>query len=282
MRIALPLIGERGMMTVHFNFPGQHPLLEATVAELGMPRNCRFREQIPMAGVRYDWIGYEALHPDWVARFGMPPAAGGGTSRPGNAGSGPACLEPALRAATRGHRDGGSSLSTRADGGGCRTPQPARRWKRPNVPTPRAGASSIRMSMRSSPARPPASNHPVGIRFAIVLGETGETIGSNGLMDIDLLEGSAETETELWKAEHRSQGYGTEAKHLLLDYAFDHLGLHMIYSWISGFNSRSIAAIRKQGYRDAGYISWADLHGAQPIARLDFDLLGIGMAAARR
>ena len=92
----------------------------------------------------------------------------------------------------------------------------------------------------------------------------------------------AETETELYLPEFRGKGYGTEAKHLLLEYAFDRLGLHMVYSWVSEFNARSAAALRKQGYREAGYFAWSDLYQGNFTGGWYFDLLAAEWRAARR
>jgi RimJ/RimL family protein N-acetyltransferase len=84
---------------------------------------------------------------------------------------------------------------------------------------------------------------------------------------------TAETETEIFQPRYRSTGLGTEAKHLLLDYAFDRLGLHMIYSFVGEANTRSAAALRKQGYRDAGYAAWITLMPGSMRGYLIFDLL---------
>ena len=93
---------------------------------------------------------------------------------------------------------------------------------------------------------------PSEIEFAVVLRESGELIGENGLYSIDWLARTAESGTWIYRPEYRGSGYGTEAKHLLLEYAFDRLGLNMIWSWVKMSNTRSQAALRKQGYRDAG------------------------------
>ena len=81
--------------------------------------------------------------------------------------------------------------------------------------------------------------------------------------------------------EFRSQGYGTEAKHLLLEYAFERLGLHMIFSWVSEFNTRSAAALLKQGYREAGYFAWAHPYQGNYLGGWYFDLLASEWRAAR-
>ena len=119
------------------------------------------------------------------------------------------------------------------------------------------------------------------MEVAVVLRETGEMIGEVGLYDIDWLARTAESGSWFYKPEHRGGGYGTEAKHLLLEYAFDWLGLNMIWSWVKSRNPRSQAALRKQGYRDAGRANWV---GFGPDGFEDarmFDLLAEEWRAAR-
>ena len=119
------------------------------------------------------------------------------------------------------------------------------------------------------------------LEAAVVLRESGELIGEVGLYDIDWLARTAESGSWLYKPEFRGAGYGTEAKHLLLEYAFDRLGLNMIWSWVKVRNPRSQAALRKQGYRDAGRLTWVG-YGPDGFedARM-FDLLADEWRAAR-
>lgn len=92
--------------------------------------------------------------------------------------------------------------------------------------------------------------------FEVCLREDDTPIGSVGLMVIDYVNRTAETGSHFHKVEHRGKGYGSEAKHLLLEYAFDVLGLHMVTSYVLFRNTRSAAALRKQGYKEAGRICW--------------------------
>jgi RimJ/RimL family protein N-acetyltransferase len=94
------------------------------------------------------------------------------------------------------------------------------------------------------------------MEVAVVLREGGEIIGEVGLYDIDWIARNGETGSWIYKAEHRGSGYGTEAKLLLLEYAFERLGMNMLWSWVKEANPRSQAALRKQGYRDAGVTHW--------------------------
>lgn len=94
------------------------------------------------------------------------------------------------------------------------------------------------------------------VRFAVCLRENDECIGAVGIERVDYVHRSAESESEFHNVEYRSKGYGTEAKHLLFDFAFNTLGLHTLQSWVMYSNTRSAAALRKQGYRDVGLEPW--------------------------
>ncbi|MGC4107903.1 MAG: GNAT family protein [Thermomicrobiales bacterium] len=93
-------------------------------------------------------------------------------------------------------------------------------------------------------------------RFAVCLCENDAFIGSMGVVGIDYINGIGMTESELNNPAYREQGYGSEAKQLLLAYAFDILGLRHLESWVAFPNLRSAAALRKQGYKEAGRLHW--------------------------
>jgi RimJ/RimL family protein N-acetyltransferase len=60
---------------------------------------------------------------------------------------------------------------------------------------------------------------------------------------------------------------------LLIELAFDQLAFHTLKSMVWGPNTRSAAALRKQGYRDAGRYHWTTPHD-NGFADFDaFDLL---------
>ena len=94
------------------------------------------------------------------------------------------------------------------------------------------------------------------VRFAVCLRENDRVIGAVGVDGIDYQNRCAESESEIFRPEFRGGGYGSEAKHLLFDYAFNTLGLHSLQSWVFFPNTRSAAALRKQGYREAGREHW--------------------------
>ncbi len=80
----------------------------------------------------------------------------------------------------------------------------------------------------------------------------GVFIGVMGLHRIDWKNRHAETGTVIGEPRYWGRGYGTEAKLLLLRYAFEELGLHKIHSRAFAFNTRSIRYSLACGYRIEG------------------------------
>ena len=77
----------------------------------------------------------------------------------------------------------------------------------------------------------------------------GVLIGTMGLHRIDLVNGTAVTGSVIYDEAYRNKGYGTDAKMMLLDHAFNMLGLHLVESRVLGFNGRSAAYGQKCGYK---------------------------------
>ncbi|MDQ4044824.1 MAG: GNAT family N-acetyltransferase [Chloroflexota bacterium] len=100
-----------------------------------------------------------------------------------------------------------------------------------------------------------ARGTPEELSFAICRIDDDACIGGTTLRHIDWINRTAETGTGLLAAAERGQGIGTEAKHLLLEYGFLDLGLHALNSMVYEHNTRSIAALEKQGYRLAGRLT---------------------------
>jgi RimJ/RimL family protein N-acetyltransferase len=124
-------------------------------------------------------------------------------------------------------------------------------------------------------------DYPSWIAFSVALREDDRCIGQVGAFPIDYIHRTAETYSALGPAAVRNQGYGTEAKHLLLEYCFDRLHLHVLRSSVFEANARSVAALMKQGYREAGRLKWADVKGGRYHDDLLFDLLRDEWLAAR-
>jgi len=114
---------------------------------------------------------------------------------------------------------------------------------------------------------------PGWVLFAVCLREAGQHIGTNGIVGIDLIGRTAETESWFHDPAYRNAGYGSEAKQLLLAYAFERLGLHSVHSWVWGPNTRSAAALLKQGYREAGRRFWEGTKNGEYTHARMFDFL---------
>ncbi len=90
------------------------------------------------------------------------------------------------------------------------------------------------------------------VLFAIVLEKTNEIIGVMGLHKINYRNGTATTGSFIGRKDLWSKGYGTEAKMIVLEYAFNTLNLRKINSTVYDFNGRSKKCLEKCGYREEG------------------------------
>jgi len=89
------------------------------------------------------------------------------------------------------------------------------------------------------------------ITFSIVTID-GKLIGTMGLHRIEWKDRVALTGAFIGDKNYWGKGYGTEAKMLLLNYAFNTLNLRKIWSSVLAFNKRSYAYQVKCGYREEG------------------------------
>jgi diamine N-acetyltransferase len=115
--------------------------------------------------------------------------------------------------------------------------------------------------------RPPGS-----IPLAVCARDDDRMLGVVGVDGLDWINRTGETFSFLGPAEVRGQGFGTEAKLLFLGYCFDHLHLHVIRSEVHQPNTRSAAALRRQGYRRAGSLKWVDVKHGRYIDMEQFDV----------
>ncbi|MFZ0217407.1 MAG: GNAT family protein [Candidatus Dormiibacterota bacterium] len=131
-------------------------------------------------------------------------------------------------------------------------------------------------------SRGPTTERPPGsIAFAVCMRGDDRFLGVVGVDGLDWVHRTGETFSFLGPADVRGRGYGTEAKHLLLEYCFDRLDLLVLCSEVAEPNTRSAAALSKQGYRRAGVRKWADVTGGRYIDDLLFDLTRRDWLAAR-
>jgi RimJ/RimL family protein N-acetyltransferase len=275
------LLGERNLMTAGVWDLADRLESERQVAALGGRVAMRFREMLLHQGARRDAVYYQFFNPVWVEKLGEPPAPVMGPversvsspARPSLRVEGPTRPPSALIV--------GERLYLRPF-----QPEDGKRiahWslQDPEVYYPEGRLIRNPHSYTHMVKTQAEKAIPSDITLAIVLRESDELIGMNTLIDINWVHRRAETGTEIYRAEHRGAGYGTEAKHLLLEYAFDQLDLHMIYSYVAETNPRSAAALRKQGYRDAGAIAWDSFAPGGLCGYWTFDLLASEWRAAR-
>ncbi len=86
------------------------------------------------------------------------------------------------------------------------------------------------------------------VTLAIVDAKTNELIGSMGIHGINHIDGTATTGSLIGNKKYWGKGYGSEAKMLLLEFAFNELNLRKIYSDVIAYNERSLAYANKCGY----------------------------------
>ena len=92
------------------------------------------------------------------------------------------------------------------------------------------------------------------LRFAIVTKESESFIGLVFLTDIDHMHRRAGSGSWIGEKEHRGKGYVTEARHLVVRYAYEELGLRRIEAHILASNSASIRSVENFGYKKEGVL----------------------------
>ncbi len=90
------------------------------------------------------------------------------------------------------------------------------------------------------------------IIFSIVA--DNKFIGTIGIHDIKWKDRTATTGTLIGEKEYQNKGYRSEAKMLLLNYAFNTLNLRKIKSTVFDFNKRSYEYSSKCGYKIEGVL----------------------------
>ncbi len=274
LRIVVPwLSGERIVMAVFAWINSGEPPVTATASALGMRTAATVREAIWCDGARQDGLLYELLHPDWVDRLGDPRAATLSASDGVASSSSLPRRRVAVAPVPRNAVMTGERVYLRpievADWERIApwTRQESETFFRTGrwIGSPLVSGHHIRRMAKSDP--------PSDIEFAVCLRDGDELIGEVGIYEIDWVHRTAETGSYLYRAQHRGGGLGSEAKGLLLDYAFDRVGLHGVRSFVWSGNSRSAAALRKQGYRDAGRLCWTNVSAGAFTDTLVFDLL---------
>lgn len=258
LQLVLPwIVDEQHRVIAHVGMiPADKPIIHEMLEAIGARQSARFREMIRRGDHWVDALDFEYPNKQWVQTLGDPadiPLERTGTGEPRPV-SPPVPLDGEtvpLNAMRVGERVYLRPLQ-RSDA------KLVALWARQETePFWNNGRSvytvtSIQKWFESLQKEEPQE----WVRFGVCLRENDELIGVVGIDGIDYQHRHAESESEINRPEYRGGGYGSEAKHLLFDYAFNTLGLHSLQSYVFYDNTRSAAALRKQGYKEAGRESW--------------------------
>jgi RimJ/RimL family protein N-acetyltransferase len=266
------VVDERHAIIMHVDVTANETPVIATIEAAGFRQSARFREMRFVDGRWVDLLMYDYANALWVARLGHPmdiPLERTGTGEPRPV---PARVIP------KGDPPRGAIMI------GERVYLRAFEPKDADENAAWAMRETETFHTRGRGAFSPAAilrdvkdgekkELPTYIPFMVCLRETDELIGGVELFDVDPVHRNAETGSWFHNPAYRGSGYGSEAKQLLLDYAFNHLRLHMVHSWVLFNNTRSAAALRKQGYKEAGRANWLYPYQGKLINMVVFDLL---------
>lgn len=249
--------------------------MQVTIDEViasGFVETARFREMYEKNGNRYDQVKLYYFNAAWVERLGSPmetvlPRTGSGEVRPVPAKT---VLEgdPPVNAVMVGAR---IYLRPEDKKDAEKAANASRMEEESFWDIGRHLVPEAKLAVWMSEGRD--DDHPRNIWFSVCLRENDEVIGSVGMLNVDFVNRTGETGSFFHEAKWRGGGYGSEAKQLLLEYIFDVLGFHMVQSFVYFPNTRSAAALRKQGYREAGRACWLYTYEGGFGNMVVFDLL---------
>ncbi len=97
-----------------------------------------------------------------------------------------------------------------------------------------------------------SKSDPSHASFVIYERATLRPIGSIGLHGINHAHRTASLGVGIGEHDCWGKGYGTEATRLILDYAFNVLGLHNVMLWVFSYNERAIRVYEKVGFKEIG------------------------------
>lgn len=89
---------------------------------------------------------------------------------------------------------------------------------------------------------------PGSLAMAIHVRETGRLVGSCAFSQMDGDNGSVLFHITIGERDAWGHGYGTEATRLMVEHAFQSLGLHRVALSVFAFNERAIRSYRKVGF----------------------------------
>lgn len=99
-----------------------------------------------------------------------------------------------------------------------------------------------------------------------------QAVGVAGLYHVDWHNRHAELGVSIIAPDERRSGLGIDANTVMLDYAFDHLGLHRIWGHVKADNEPALQLCEKLGYKLEGTLRDHRLRGT---ARVDLCVVGM-------
>ena len=93
---------------------------------------------------------------------------------------------------------------------------------------------------------------PETVAYAIVVRRDRRLIGLTTFSNLDADNGSVLFHISIGEPDTWGRGYGTEATELMLELAFERIGLHRVGLSVFSFNVRAIRAYEKAGFRHEG------------------------------
>ena len=109
--------------------------------------------------------------------------------------------------------------------------------------------------------------------YSIIDNDSNKLIGNCGLIGIDHLNQTAEIGIFIGNKKYWSNGYGTEALSLLLDYGFKAQNLHNVSLRVYSFNERAKKCYAKTGFKTIGKKREALLRGNKRHDIIFMDIL---------
>jgi RimJ/RimL family protein N-acetyltransferase len=123
---------------------------------------------------------------------------------------------------------------------------------------------------------------PDSLALAIHLRDSGRLIGTCAFSQLDADNGSALFHITIGEKDAWGRGYGTEATELMLEHAFERLGLHRVALSVFAFNERAIRAYRKAGFVLEGRARQSIWRDGRYWDELQMSMLDSDWAAHRR
>jgi diamine N-acetyltransferase len=90
------------------------------------------------------------------------------------------------------------------------------------------------------------------IPFTVYAREGWQPVGTTALLDVDFRNRTAEYGIIIGEPDFRGRGLGSEITRLIVEYAFDTLGLHTLLLTVYSFNVAGIRAYQKAGFHEIG------------------------------